>query len=432
MTRSKARLRAGLAVMMTIATVALAPPETLAQAPVEGEGQEGAPVGGDVGSALGAEGELGATEPEPSPVTVTPYGLLIFNSFYDTSPLSPSDIPLAALDGDQASLGMTLRQSRFGLKVESALVADAMGADAAAATLELDFLGGYYANNNITYTMSHPRLRLFFVKIGFGDVGVVVGQDWVIASPLNPTTLSHMALPGFQNAGNLWARLPQVRVDLKLGGLQLQAGVLAPVSSDSVGPGLTTARSASSSEQSSAPTLQARAAYSLDLDGKPLTVGVSGHFGMEKVALTMIDPMTMMPVPTGATEDATSYAAVLELSVPISILTLIGEAYVGQNIDGLFSSANVDSGTGDAIGAWGGWAQLLVTLDALTLGIGGGIEQITDGTEPSNVAIYADAIYAFAPAFKVGLELAHLRTDPGGAADVESGNQINLSAHFAF
>jgi hypothetical protein len=207
---------------------------------------------------------------------------------------------------------------------------------------------------------------------------------------------------------------------------------MAPVSTDSTGAGFTVGRVASASERSKSPTLQARVAFSTDMGDEKLTIGASGHFGLEEVGTVMIDPMTMMEVPTGNTETASSYAAVLDLTVPIAgLFTLQGEAFYGQNLDGLFSRADVNRFDGEAIAAWGGWAQLLLNLDPLTFGVAAGIERFVEDPEARNLALYLAAIYTVAPGFKVGLQLDHIRTNAGMGDDLV-GNQINASAHFGF
>jgi hypothetical protein len=223
--------------------------------------------------------------------------------------------------------------------------------------------------------------------------------------------------------------------------LLVQVGLLAPVSTDPSGPaGFGVSHAASTSERSMVPTLQGRVAFSTEMSGTDkLIVGAAGHFGMEEFAVTMIDPITMMPVPTGATQSAVSWAGVLDFVVPIAgMITIQGEAFYGANLDGFFSSVNV-TGSPDfePVVALGGWAQVLFKLDSLTLGAAAGIEMPQPDPEPagggpSNMAIYGSATWAFAPTFKVGLEFNHIRTDPGGMMPTLSGSQLSLSSHFSF
>jgi hypothetical protein len=390
------------------------------------------------GSAAAQPAPAAPSAPEPRAeatpaVTATPYGLLVLNFFYNTAPLANADVPTAALPGDDDVLGATVRQSRFGLKVDAPSTAEALGAKAVAAQLEIDFLGGYFANDNNTYPMAHPRLRLFFARIELGELAVVAGQDWAIVAPLNPLSLSHVAIPGFHSSGNLWARLPQVRVEAKLSGIDLAAGVLAPTGAGAVegGTGFTASRGQSSPDKSQIPSLQARVGYAQKVDNDVLGAGVSGHFGAEELTLT--DTASGETV----TENLISYAAVLDLSIPIAgLVSLKGEAYYGQNIDGFFSQANAGFVPNsvpldvEARRAYGGWSQVLVKPGKLTLGVGAGMDRVTDDG-PRNFALYGTAIYELAPKLLVGMEWDHLRTKPAGAPELR-GDQVSASLHFGF
>jgi hypothetical protein len=366
-----------------------------------------------------------AAAEEPA-VKITPHGLLVLNFFYDVQPLAPEDVPLSAPGGaaKDGAVGATVRQSRFGLEVDALQAAQALGADKVSGTLEADFFGGYYDSNNVTYTMGHPRLRLFFVKMQFGDVDVVAGQDWAILAPLNPLSLTHVALPGFQGSGNLWARLPQVRVDANLGGLELAAGVLAPVGIGAVPPanGFNATRNAGAApDQSRVPSLEGRIGYGTKIDKEKLGAGVSGHFGQEKVA----------------GERYTSWAGALDVSIPVAgLLSVAGEAYYGQDIDGFFSAADLAQRpipeTPVAQRAYGGWGQLLVKPKPVILGAGAGFEKVTHNGQRRNVAFYGTVIYEFAPKLMAGLEYDHIRTRPNAASSDLIGNQISASLHFGF
>jgi hypothetical protein len=373
-----------------------------------------------------------APAPEPKPaLAVSPYGLLVLSFFYNTAPLANADVPTAALPGDDDALGATARQSRFGLKIDAPGTAEALAVTAVTGQFEIDFFGGYYANENNTYPMAHPRLRLFFVRMELGELAIVAGQDWAILAPHNPLSLTHVAIPGFHSSGNLWARLPQVRAEAKLGGLELAGGVLAPTGSGAVegGSGLTMSRGQASPDKSLMPSLQARVGYGQRQDKELLGAGISGHLGAEELTLTNA-------AGESATEDLISYAGALDLSIPIGgSISLKGEAYYGQNIDGFFSAANATltssaPPTLQPRKAFGGWGQLLVKPDPLTLGAGAGYESVTD-EGPRNFAVYLTAIYELAPKLLVGVEWDHLRTTPAGG-QVLVGSQLSTSLHFGF
>src|SRR4029077_2559653 len=147
-----------------------------------------------------------------------------------------------------------VRQSRLGftLSGEHALGAD-LGAD-----LQMDFYGGQQPSTG-GRTFPVPRIRTAFVKLDWRHVGLLVGQETQIISPLNPHSFAAVGIPGFTNAGNLWFWVPQVRVTYETAAhprLGLQGAALAPMLGSAQGAFLTTADSA---ERSKRPMVQGRA-----------------------------------------------------------------------------------------------------------------------------------------------------------------------------
>src|SRR6185369_11245178 len=111
--------------------------------------------------------------------------------------------------------------------------------------------------------------------------------------------LSHVAIPLGATAGNLWAWLPQVRVENrhKFGKttVLVQGGVLRPSFGDNrLGDqaGLTAPNTAATAvdtlfsgfgERGRQPFYEARVAVSHPMAGRTATIAVSGHYGREVV-----------------------------------------------------------------------------------------------------------------------------------------------------
>jgi hypothetical protein len=215
--------------------------------------------------------------------------------------------------------------------------------------------------------LNQPRLRLAYFQLEKGMWKVTAGQDQAIIAPLNPVSLSHVAVPLGAYAGNLWMWLPQVRVDHthKFGDTTalLQFGLLRPQFADrrlNDLPAVGTAVDANSSglgERSSHPFYQARVALSHPMRGSTATVGAAVHYGREAI---------------GSDRNLDSWAFAFDLNVPLhSRLILRGEGFVGTNLTpfhgGVLQGVSVLAGAPGArplriqkVGAGGGWAELTV------------------------------------------------------------------------
>jgi len=373
------------------------------------------------------------TPPEEEPaVRVEPYGLLAASFFWQSGPLANADAPIAVLPGSGASLGATARQSRLGLRAESGPLASALDAERAQVVAEIDFFGGWYADNDITYAMSHPRLRLFYARLSYAAVDVVAGQDWMVFAPLNPVSVVHVAVAGFQGSGNAWARLPQARVELRAGGLSLRAAVLAPASAGPVDPatepGLVVGRRPGNADRSETPSLQARAAYALPLGDRSLVLGVSGHYAREEVTFGAMPETSVVP----------SWGVALDFELPlVPWLAIQGELLTGANLDAFFVNADVLDD--EPVSVLGGWAQLSFRMDPLNVHVGGGLEDpsaadgqvLPDGAIDQNGAVYI-AVLAHAGPLTAGLELSQLWTRRAGTPETRDATHIALGSLLTF
>ena len=104
-------------------------------------------------------------------------------------------------------------------------------------------------------------------------------------APRDPTSLAALAFPQFFRSGNLYLRAPQVRVEQRLGGVTVKAGIVAPIAGDAGRPTCSRRRPAPASDRS-ARRSKAHLGYGRgDDDGRgEAHVGVSGHYGWIKQA----------------------------------------------------------------------------------------------------------------------------------------------------
>jgi hypothetical protein len=371
--------------------------------------------------------------------TITPYGVMVVDGWYNTGVMTNADVPLTAATpavGNESSIGATARQSRFGAKIASPGVAAALKAKTVEGTFEIDFYGGYYpTNNNSWVNQLLPRLRLFHVAVSFDNIKIVAGQDWMLFAPVNPDSIHHMELPALSNTGNLWSRLPQLSVHATLGAITAAVGVLGPADSTATGTAAIAAlRDAGAADKSLMPSLQGRVAYAAKTPDVAVTAGVSGHLGREKVAG---DPTTLI-----AAHDVASWGVAGDLVVQVGkLITFKGEAFVGANLDPFFSGASIAGPVGmqDPTPVRGYWGQLAVKPGNLGvfLSFGSDNPEAPDaGRLPANavsrnLAVNAAATWTFAPKLVAGLEVDYLDTKRATLA-AQTETQVAATVQYGF
>lgn len=373
-----------------------------------------------------------------------PYGTVYFNAFGNTSGTNNTDVPLWATSSDQSNSGASLRQTRFGVRVEGGRI----GNSSLTGVVEADFYGGLPAVG-VGENFGVVRLRVAKLKFDWEKTSLTVGQDWVVFAPLNPASIAAAAIPQFAASGNLWSRLPQVRVERKFSGgrFLFQGAVLAPTSGDfPSGPDSPFLLQPGAASRSGVPSFESRLAYTGKNwfgTGKPGSLAVSGHLGRAKVG----------------SEGIPSYALALDWNFPLAKrIGITGEAFFGRNLGGLqgaiFQGYNPDYGVSQAglsppatvrgIRTSGGWAQVSFTppvlRDRLSLYGSAGID------DPENDDLLSvtprnwrarNLSYAFVVIFKpipqlsIGGEFRRFHTTYFLTGDRDAGH-INLGAAYSF
>ena len=166
---------------------------------------------------------------ELGPWRVVPFGIVYFNAFSNSSGTNNTDVPLFAQPGP-GNLSVSGRQSRLGLRLEGPNLAGAK----LSGLVEADFFGGFPAIG-VGETFGVVRLRLAYARLDWKSTSLLAGQDWQVLAPNNPVSIASAAIPDITAAGNLWMRLPQLRVETR-GGSKVkwlgQAAVLMPGTGD--------------------------------------------------------------------------------------------------------------------------------------------------------------------------------------------------------
>jgi hypothetical protein len=276
--------------------------------------------------------------------------------------------------------------------------------------VEADFAGG-----NVTTDTVVPRLRHYFVSAtwkSLSNLSVLAGQTWGVAGGAYfPEGLAHAVMPRFGGAGFAFRRAPQIRVS---GDLPLPGPVGFNVAVAALQPGDTSlagssANSATQGNDSAFPNLEGRVSANYKMNGKPLVeLGAWTHYGREKYEWDV-------GAVTSVAQDYTvaSQAYGLDARVTLPYVTLIGHAFIGENLDVLASIAglkaaaphatnNATTGTildatdplnvkRKAMKTRGGWAQAVVTpVKGFSLLAGMGMENPDDDTLALKGATIAD------------------------------------------
>ena len=159
------------------------------------------------------------------PVTLS--GTIVSNTVVNSGDANWLESPNIVGTAAGGSMTSTMRQSRVGLDVHGIPV----GSWEAKGALILDFFGG--TPGFVTGTvMGLPRLLYAYGRLEHRGTAIEIGQDHVLLAPRDPTSLAAFSFPQFFRSGNLYLRAPQVRVEQRVGGVTVKAGLVAPVAGD--------------------------------------------------------------------------------------------------------------------------------------------------------------------------------------------------------
>jgi hypothetical protein len=291
-------------------------------------------------------------------------GIVLMNLVSNQGVVDSIDLPTVAYarpaSDSGGSFGATLRQSEIGFEAFGPTVAGAK----TRADLQLDLAGGFPAIPN-GINSGLVRLRTATMRMDWTNTSVVVGQDTIFFSPNSPTSFASLAIPALTYAGNLWSWVPQIRVEHRVAlgeesSLVFQGGILDPVSGEVPGyvpgetPGTGYYRQAGPGEASRQPAYGTRIAWTRNVFGQPLQVGVGGFYSRQDY---------------GFSRSVDGWAGMTDIDLPLNHqFSLSGKFYRGRAIGGLygaFGQSVLFSGDPtylntqvQALDSIGGWAQL--------------------------------------------------------------------------
>ena len=286
-------------------------------------------------------------------------GIVLMNLVSNQGVVDSVDLPTLAYaqppGGSGGSFGATLRQSEIGLEAFGPTVAGAK----TTADLQIDLAGGFPSVPN-GINSGLVRLRTATLRMDWTNTSVVAGQDAIFFSPNSPTSFATLAIPALTYAGNLWSWVPQIRVEHRVvlgekSSLIFQGGILDPVSGEAPGeaPGTTYYRQAGPGEASRQPAYGTRIAWTRNVFGQPLRVGVGGYYTRQDY---------------GFNRNVDGWAGMTDIELPLNHqLSLSGKFYRGRAIGGLYGAfgqsvlfsgdPTLPSTEVQALDSIGGWAQ---------------------------------------------------------------------------
>ncbi len=287
------------------------------------------------------------------------FGMALFNLFDNRGTVDNLDVPSLAVSrgpvDSAGSFGGTLRQSTLGLQVFGPMLAGAK----TSGDIQFDFSGGSPLLSNGA-TMGIARLRTARLRMDWTGTSIIGGQDTLFFAPLSPTSLASIAVPPLSYAGNLWAWVPQLRVERRLAlsdgsTISLEAGVLDSLTGQF--PNAQYVRQPSAGEASGQPAYATHISWNRTVSDRNMTIGAGAYYGRQN---------------WGVDRNVDSWAAVADWDLPLGPwFALSGEFYRGRGIGGLgaatgrsvvFSSSLQDPTASVAgLNAAGGWAQLKFT-----------------------------------------------------------------------
>src|ERR1039458_1304340 len=283
-------------------------------------------------------------------------GIVLMNLVSKQGAVDSIDLPMLAYArpaGDSGgSFGATLRQSEIGFEAFGPTVAGAR----IRADLQLDLAGGFPSGPN-GVNSGILRLRTGTMRMDWTNTSVVVGQDGIFFSPNSPTSFASLAVAALSYAGNLWGWVPQIRVEHRVAlgedsSLMLQAGIRDPLSGEV--PAAGSYRQAGPGASSRQPAYGTRIAWTRNVFGQPLRVGVGGFCSRQDY---------------GFSRTVDAWAAMTDLELPLSRqVSLSGKLYRGKGLGGLYGAFGQSVLFSDdpalastevhGLNSVGGWAQL--------------------------------------------------------------------------
>lgn len=362
---------------------------------------------------------------EEAKTTITPYGFVLLNGVYndnvslDLPTLLAFDKSTNVFTDTTTNFLMTARQTRFGLKFSND------GPNKPEGAIEVDFFGLKGSGVSGGITQSAIRLRLAYFKLSTEKASFLFGQYWAPFAPLSPTSIAYVSILPLTASGNLWVRLPQVKIEYKTdinekNSVMFEAAVLRPFSgyfkpevsqTEELGPG----------EWSGVPFFEGR--ISAKIQDETAVIGISGHIGNEDFKKgTIVKTSPADTVKIG--KKVQSFGVALDFKVKYDKFSLCGEGFTGKNLPMFGSNVSIElqdadgqpttnySAVADIVpkAVQGGWVQASADAsDAISFNAGYGTEFI-DHSNYKNQAVFGNVMIKSSNKTTFALEVMNIKT----------------------
>jgi hypothetical protein len=336
-------------------------------------------------------------------------GAIVANAYVNSGEANwlenPNLVIAPSASGARGSASLTARQSRIGLQTSGITI----GAWQASGELIMDFFAGVpnFATGTV---MGLPRLLYAFGRIENDRTAIEVGQDHAILAPRDPTSLAAFSFPLLFRSGNLYLRVPQARVEQRLGAnWTVSGGVVAPIAGDAP----TTfefAPPAGTGERSKRPAFEGRIGYARGDRDAPAEVqaGFSAHYGWRRVGTDLTD----------------SWAVAVDANARAGRIGAAGEYFTADN------AQPFGGGISQAGRSSGGWAEgrFSVTRRAMLTG-GFGVDRPSDAIgrllRTDNRSAFTNVIFDLTPEVAASIEYRWLRTRLGLVPQSQENHHVN-------
>src|SRR5262249_23039508 len=287
-------------------------------------------------------------------------GMLLFNLFSNSGYVDHLEVPGVALPSNPSQTGAntggsfaaTYRQSPFGL--------EGYGPTLAGHSTRVHFFLALFGN--CPETVNGPasgmfRFRTGTIRFDWHRTSVVGGMDSLFFSPAYPTSFASVGIPPLSYSGNLWAWIPQLRVEHRMAvseasTVTISGGIFDPLTGEA--PPNEFLRIPGAGESSRQPGYGSRLEWSHKVGGQPLILAVGGYYNREN---------------WGFDRTVDGWVANTDWSVPFGqYFQLSGKFYSGRAIGGLGAgvgrsvvfngSLSNPATTVRGLTSTGGWAQL--------------------------------------------------------------------------
>ena len=348
-----------------------------------------------------------------SGLNIALYGYVKLDAAYDSSRISAGNfarwVESEQIRRNDDEFNMTANQTRLGLRLSG----EPSDEFRYGGVVEADFYSGIGADNSPTPRLRLANLTFEWPRVGFG---VLAGQAADVISPLYPTTVNY-SVAWWQ--GDIGFRRPQLRLIQSIKPTEDVEFKLEVAATRTIASTLFTPMDFVGDPGADAgyPTAQGRVSATFPgIEKRPLTLGVSGHWGQIEHDLTMTNNNKIL---------FTSWSGNVDLSLPItSWLGIQGEAYIGSNLGAYVGGIGqgisvpllkpIDDEGGWVAASLGPWKRWLFN-------VGYGIDKVDRGdlaatmnpmTDPraSNQMYFGNVFYSLNSRIQLALELMHMRT----------------------